>query len=1747
MERAVFVPVVMNARVMSACLDSGSEVSLCSNTVLASEEVVRPSNSRVVSVQGLPIRVYGEADVKLRIGSGTVCQRFIVADIETDLLLGLDFLSGNSCTLSFGELSLSVNGEVVALHCKRREPAAVSDRVCAYVAHSGCDGHRSRDVAAEGKFTPRRQKSYDRKSVCSKRHANAVHVCSACACDACSLCGVNDFSGKSCDAALSSSVVEGSSESGCSVTLSSSEATSNVASQCCNTLCRNGVARSCVTPCVRELSCCLSRDSKSHDVVHSSELGSVCDGVSRDTERHSSPHLRETPELAPSVTAAPVVTDVTPVSVTAVLQQEKSVDDCVLSNSVTNAVLACDEEHTDRLCCAGLLLNGTLLQDAGSDAIAASELPVMTSDCCVDRDISKREGINSAVVSVAAQEQCSHLHSSAAGAREASRSVETTSGRSSEEFPPDVYARGLDFFVCDASDHLPDGLVMIAETSADDVIAVDKSSSAVTVRACSRAPASENEPRNSVANSANPLNPVNPVVTEINPSSPCAETRTNHAKDLPAERLEANQKLYDESIELLSVDERAQVWNLLTEFHDCFSISPDDLGRTSLVKHRIETGMAAPIKLAPRRVPFAKREFVKAEIEKMLKRGVIRESNSPWAAAVVLVQQHSKWRTCIDYRRLNSVTRKDSFPLPRIDSIFDSLAGSQWFCCLDARSSFWQVEVEPADIEKTAFAVEGALYEFVVMPFGLCNSPATASRLLECIFRGMTTKQVLSFIDDVIVHARSFSRVLANLRETFIRLRSANFKLNIDKCKLFRREVPYLGHVICGNGLKTSPDKVETIVSWPRPTNVTQVRAIVSLAAYYRRFVPGFSSLCKPLYDLTRKRVRFEWREQHEAAFRELKTRLSTAPVLTLPMPDDEYILDCDASKHGISGILGVMRDGREHVVAYFSRILSKTERNYCVTRLELMAVIKAVAHFHVYLYGRKFTLRTDHASLRWLMNFKEPEGQVARWIERLQLYDYVTVHRAGRLHSNADSLSRRPCLDAACKVCLRYEIKDQESEQSGRGQPSETDDSDSSLRKSSRLGGVSPQIDCAGEMGVSVGDVVIGSARGVADEKSGDDKSDSPAVRLVRVEPFDLRSAQENDDALGMIIKAKMDGTGRPGWQQISSKSVAFKEWLAEWDALEIRDGILCRRWVSDLDGRETWLPAVPASVQPEVMRLLHDGPGAAHFGRAKTLNKVKALYYWPRRRQSVIQHCRNCTICAKRKGPQRRLHGPLQTYQVGTVMERVAVDILGPLPLTDRGNRYILVAQDYFSKYPFAVALPNQEATTIAEALVDGFFCHFGACAEIHSDQGRNFESSVMTEVCKLFGVHKTRTTALYPQSDGLVERYNRTLLNALSAYVSDHQRDWDLYVALVCFAYRCAVHESTGVAPCEVMFGRQLRGPVDLVMPRPEAERLQSGIPYVDRLRDRLVVIHERVRSQLKLTGLEQKRRYDRDAEKVGFAPGDTVWLYNPKVKRGRSPKLGKPWTGPYRVMEKLTDVVYRVQQEPRTKPFTVNRFRLHRVSAELPDNWWSSGRRVDAIDPPSSPQMETMTNQPLRSSTLSDVPPTPVREPVTIGLIGEDSNDDDELTTVAVLPGPPEPADDSSAPVAEADSVNLTDLTTRSGRKIRRPSRFRDADAGVSGDRHSKKRGVVWRTRREGASLTPAGRDSLESASDRESAHLRQVRRQCSTAAVSSNDVPWAGMPCSDRTGTDRSRASFHASPPASPGLCVHSPAGGSLSP
>ena len=733
----------------------------------------------------------------------------------------------------------------------------------------------------------------------------------------------------------------------------------------------------------------------------------------------------------------------------------------------------------------------------------------------------------------------------------------------------------------------------------------------------------------------------------------------------------------------LNEKDRIKLAQLLSEFSDVFD---DKLDTCNVTSHKINTGRSTPIKQRPRRLPYAYRDEADQQIQEMLANGIITPSVSPWSSAIVLVRKKKgDLRFCVDYRKLNQITVNDSHPLPLISDLLDSVKDAKYFSLLDLRSGYWQIPVAQEDRAKTAFVTQNGLYEFTRMPFGLKTAPATFQRAMEVILAGLTFEICLCYLDDVIVFGKTLTEHNDRLKTVLTRFRDNNLRVKLAKCVFASPQVTYLGHCIIQQGVSPDPTKLTAVAEIPLPSNIKEVRTFLGLTGYYCRFIPNYATVAQPLTKLTSKEYcnNFVWTDECTAAFDKLKQLLCSAPILCYPDFDREFILQTDASDVGLGAVLSqIDKSGNEHVVAYASKTLSPREKNYSTTEKEAFAIQFGTQHFRVYLLGRKFTISTDHSALSWLHSV-EPKGRIARWLMDLQEFDFEVKHRAGRVHNNADALSRlRPTPELIRKL----------------------------------------QQDAINTCSVTL----------------------NPSINI--------RDAQQQDASIAKLRDLKLRNQPKPSVSK--SQDVYFRKMLRHYDKLFIREGILVRA-IGQRKSYPNYVIVLPQSLITTCVKAMHDSPFAGHMGVARTEERIRQRFYWPGIHTSVQTFIHNCHACAQRKIATHNNKAPTQHIEVGEPFTFWAMDYMGPLPETARGNRHILVMTDHFSKWCEAFATKDQKASTVANILLHKVFSRFGPPTVLHSDQGANFESNLIHELCDLMGIAKTRTSAYHPQCDGQVKR--------------------------------------------------------------------------------------------------------------------------------------------------------------------------------------------------------------------------------------------------------------------------------------------------------------------------------------------------------------------------------------------------------
>ena len=870
-------------------------------------------------------------------------------------------------------------------------------------------------------------------------------------------------------------------------------------------------------------------------------------------------------------------------------------------------------------------------------------------------------------------------------------------------------------------------------------------------------------------------------------------------------------------------------------------------------------------------------------------------------------KKDNSWRMCVDFRKLNSKTVKDAYPIPRIQDNLDSLNGAQWFSSLDCGMAYHQIPLEVSDRPKTAFATpRGGLYQYVTMPFGLCNAPATFQRIIEKVLVGLQWHILVLYLDDIVVFSKTVDQHITDLETVLGRLEQSGLKLKTKKCQFFSKEVTILGHTVSQNGIKPDLTKIEAVKRIPRPTNNSELRKFLGFTSYFRKFVKDYATIAKPLYNLTRESVTWKWTPECENAFQSLKENLTSYPVLAYPDVDGgQFILDCDASDYGIGAVLSQVQDGVERVIAYGSRTLNNAEENYCVTRREMLALVYFTKYFQEYLIGREFLVRTDHSSLRWLQQFKDPDGQVYRWLEQLSKFNFDIEHRKGAKHTNADYMSRVVKGDQAeCRQC-HMPLSDSKIIVPDRNETDKIVDVDISVL----------------ELGDSSDEDESRNSRQVRERRKRGRKANKPKMSTAKSEPKDVLTrdsicnAQRGDSDLSYVIELIESGATKPAWADICDKSPNVKFWIARWELLGIQNGLLCIKW-EFTEENVKWRICIPSSLLPSVLWYIHDAHVSGHLGVKKTMSRAKVCpFYWTKMRESVEEYVRACDICGEANDPQRKKRHALQKYTVGARFERIGIDIAGPHPETARKNSHILVISDYFSKLVEIFPLPNIRAETVADVLFRGWIKRYGCPREIHSDQGRQFESAVFQEMCKMLEISKTRTTPLHARSDGMVERMNRTMQNMLSKYIQENQKDWDLCLDFIVMAYNTCEHESTRCSPYRILYGENIVLPIDILTDdiaeegTVESEDDISG--FVPQLQSNLKRIHAFVRNHLSKSAEKQKKHYDSHVKEICYKVGDLVWRNQKKTVPGVKTKIMRHWTGPWIITEKLCDILFRIK--------------------------------------------------------------------------------------------------------------------------------------------------------------------------------------------------------------------------------------------
>lgn len=882
---------------------------------------------------------------------------------------------------------------------------------------------------------------------------------------------------------------------------------------------------------------------------------------------------------------------------------------------------------------------------------------------------------------------------------------------------------------------------------------------------------------------------------------------------------------------------------VLDDFSHLFTTIP---GCTALAQHCIDTGDSAPVRCKLRPVNAKKQKIIEDCVNDLLEQRLIRHSTSPWTSAPVLVAKKSGgYRLAVDYRPLNARTRIPAYPMPRTDWLLAQLGRARWFSSFDLSQGFFQIPVSEADIEKTAFICHQGTYEFTRMPFGVAGGPATFQTLMDRLLHGINHSFAMAFLDDVLVYSEDLESHVEHVREVLQRIGNAGLTINPDKMQVCRQSLKFLGHVISPGQCRPDEEKVRAVLDYPRPSTIKQLQAFLGLAGYYRSFIPHFSLTAHPLTVLLKKSEPWRWDERQEEAFTALKQSLAHDAVMSLPDLNRPFVVETDASGIGIAAVLLQAGPDGLQPISFISRVLTEAEGHYTVQEWECLAVVWAVDKFRAYLEFTNFEIHCDHSSLSWMFSTDQASPRVKRWVLRLQGFNCRIRHRRGLANIPADALSRAP---------LQCEDRP----------------SDSLHEKLLPIAAQEPEGKITFEQ--------------VAVALEDDMTALSDTAQLVQEQARDSRLSK-----LKTVVQGVMLPNSDPDHRLLHD--------LAETTELE-PSGLLVQQ-----RGNKK-VPWLPSHLRHLALKMAHDHPTAAHAGFFKTLRRVAARFVWLGMRADISRYVQGCAICQRTKPRRKKPEGLMSSQWATAPMEELSVDIIGPLPPTPRGHKYLLVVIDKFTKFPELFPLRAATSAKVLECMLQ-VFCRHGTPVAITSDNGKPFVSTLWRNLLKHWGI-RDRHTVPYRPAGQMVERHNGTIKQCLRAYCTNH-KDWDRHIPEISLAMRTAESVVTGYTPALLCYGRELRTPWEPAGDKEDTEPPEAAHhALVAELQQCLGEALKYTKKHQAAAWQTQRSTYDRHRQSTTIREGDLVLLDTHTLSnaaKGVSAKLAPRRGGPYRVVRQV----------------------------------------------------------------------------------------------------------------------------------------------------------------------------------------------------------------------------------------------------
>ena len=1003
--------------------------------------------------------------------------------------------------------------------------------------------------------------------------------------------------------------------------------------------------------------------------------------------------------------------------------------------------------------------------------------------------------------------------------------------------------------------------------------------------------------------------------------------------------------IYDhiQSLDHLTSDDKDDLLAIIARNDSTFSKNDYDIGKVRDVKHSYVLSDSIPFKVRHRNLPPRMYAAARDHLNQLLDKGIIRPSVSPYSSApMFLKKSDGRVRMVTDLRFLNAKTVRDCYALPRFDDILPYFTNMKYFSKMDIRSGYYNIEVAEEDKEKTAFGTVFGLYEYNRMVQGAKTSAATFQRCMENILRPMLYEGVIAFLDDVIVYSKSKEEHLKLLDRAFQLMSQAGLKLHPGKCTLMSEEIVYLGHIISAKGVSANPEKLKALTDWKKLITVKDVLQFLGFCGYFRRHIPHFSAISKPLRQLCEgikykprskfgppvrqpglaKSVVEYWTDECQRAREELIKALISPPLLLFPDLDKTFILHVDACSTGLGSVLLQFGDDKLlHPVCYASRGLKKTERNYPPHKLEFLGLKWAVVDkFNFYLYGREFKVYTDNNPLTYIHTSLKVDATSQRWLAALGDYDFSIHYKPGITNIDADILSR-----------LHEDNVEYESN----------------------------QISCK-----SLHDQDPTWIEYV--DVSNMDENTIGQINLTTTIDWYKLQTEDKELNLALDLLNSKDKVVPQQFPRCYRKLFFCKDKLFQDDK-----GILKK--TTNIDGQDYDTIVLPRSQLPTVLKFLHDKSG--HLGIDRICKLFKTRFFYAGYMKAISEYIDSCPKCLVKKSPVKK-QTSLGRVTASRPFEMLSMDFL-KLDENPRGYKKVLIVTDVFTKFAFAFPTKNELATTVAKLLVDNVFSIFGIPERLLSDRGRNFESDVIKQLCALLGINKIFTCPYSPKSDAVCERFNRTLIGMIGTLNRTQRTEWHKYVPHLVSVYNNTQHSATNFSPYELIFGRKSRLPVDVMLGTvPSEVEFNSLKDYVKHLRAKLEMCHSVARDYSEMQHLENKYRYDKKLSQVKLKVGDQVLVRNVGIKGEH--KLEPVWLPEvYKVTEIVGPRVYEVCSVKNNKKLRVLHLDMLKPLGEMASKYLNARKKHDPhdfFDQLSDHEMQELFDEDLCDPTNDLVSPT-----------------------------------------------------------------------------------------------------------------------------------------------------------------------------